>query len=254
MTCFWDSIANDHVVEVKKYRGDAFFPSLAQFFRDLKSAIVKEDSASGAREVPVASSSSGSRLRGGALPMPSLRRAQTAPPTSSTMSSPSSSACCMVTEDMFLLGIQPLFNMAQDNFLEPRLEAAKALCDLARKEKKFLELPTCREQCVHAINALLRDDFEDVKQFAVMAFASFCEIPSYQVSCYCCAFLFPFLCLLLLALLSLAWCSTPPLSTLFLPLSRLRPFSTSFLLTRPSCIFTSFVGKFQQDFFTFHHC
>ena len=132
MTCYWDSTANDHVVEIKKYRGDGFYPSIAEFFLNLKLHIVQEETtpSSGAMTARAASPSaniSKGRLRGGALPMPVLKRANTAPATSCNFEN-----SCVVTEEMFLKGIQPLFMMAEDNFLEPRLEAAKALCDLAK--------------------------------------------------------------------------------------------------------------------------
>lgn len=86
----------------------------------------------------------------------------------------------LVTEEQFLKGIRPIYSMATDGLFEPRLEASKMLCDLALKEKKFLENKECFELCMKSLEKLLNDDFEDVKQFAVMAFALFAEIPFYQ--------------------------------------------------------------------------
>jgi hypothetical protein len=103
-------------------------------------------------------------------------------PFRSLSSSASSSSASSVTEEQFLKGIQPLLQMSKETFFETRLEASKMLCDLSTKERNFLELPTCINLCCSSLELLLKDEFEDVKQFAVLALTAFAEFSSFYRS------------------------------------------------------------------------
>jgi hypothetical protein len=195
--CYWDSAAEDHIIEVKRVKGDGLTPMSVDFFSRLRCCVTNQaDDGLHARR---------GKLRGEPLPMPVF-------PSSSSSSAPKPSGfplpplplgrnggklgllsapaavCCgaapdasLVTEELFLKGIRPILSMATDGLFEPRLEAAKMLCDLATKEKKsWLENQECVDICVKSLEKLLNDEFEDVNQFAVVAFALFAEIPVYQ--------------------------------------------------------------------------
>lgn len=89
------------------------------------------------------------------------------------------------TDDEFISGIEPVFKMAQEACMEPRLEAAKMLCDLAGKELHFLELDAFRSDCLVVLETLIQDNFHDVKQHTIMAISKFAEIESYQEGIIC---------------------------------------------------------------------
>lgn len=175
ITCFWDSTTDDHIVEVKRVRGDGLQPSnTTDIFAKLKSKLSKstEDS-------PVVRRG---KLRG-PLPLPSLK---SAPSLSQKIST-------NLTEEQFLKGVYPIVSMTEDQCFEPRLEAARMLCDLATTTKsnsssnsedkiKYVNGNKCRELVLKALGKLLQDDFEDVKQFAVVAFEAFSQYESYQVN------------------------------------------------------------------------
>ncbi len=203
--CYWDSRNEDHILEVKRVRGDGINPaSSVDFFSKLKSEVTntQEDCSHAKRgklrgplplPLPIGGLQSNSMtpmpeppklgLGGGMprLPLPKLSRGGGGLAPLPLPNLCAGAAPGVVTEEQFLTGVKPLFAMATDQFYEPRLEASKMLCDLATKEKKFLELKECHELCLKSLDALLLDDFDDVKQFAVMAFASFAELPLYQV-------------------------------------------------------------------------
>lgn len=84
------------------------------------------------------------------------------------------------TDEEFISGIEPVFKMAQEACMEPRLEAAKMLCDLSSKELHFLELEAFRSDCIVVLETLVQDNFNDVKQHTIMAISKFAEIESYQ--------------------------------------------------------------------------
>mmetsp|Transcript_4438 Transcript_4438/g.4854 ORF Transcript_4438/g.4854 Transcript_4438/m.4854 type:complete len:425 (+) Transcript_4438:157-1431(+) len=185
--CYWDSRNEDHILEVKRVRGDGINPaSSVDFFSKLKSEVTntQEDCSHAKRgklRGPLPLPMLGSTSSTSSLPLPrlSLSRSTTSSvfQTMQPVNDPNS-----ISEEQFLSGLKPIQSMSSDQFYEPRLEASKMLCDLATKEKKFLELKECHELCLKSLDALLLDDFDDVKQFAVMAFASFAEFPLYQKS------------------------------------------------------------------------
>ena len=92
----------------------------------------------------------------------------------------SSTTPVALSNEQFLAGIQSIFIMAQDHFFEPKLEAAKMLCELAKRSKCYLELPECVEKCVNVLEKLIKDDFDDIRNFAILAFADFSELQVYQ--------------------------------------------------------------------------
>lgn len=93
--------------------------------------------------------------------------------------------CLMkVSDEEFLGGILPIFRMAEHNN-ESRVQSAKMLCDVSQKDAHYLELSAFRPQCVKLLEALVMDESEDVRQYAVMAIAAFAELPSYKEAFMC---------------------------------------------------------------------
>ncbi len=87
-----------------------------------------------------------------------------------------------ISPEQFMGGVKPIFNMAAEPFFESRLEAAKMLCDLAlHPDRSLLQLPECREQCISALEGLIKDDFEYVRQHSMCALSAFVDIPGYPV-------------------------------------------------------------------------
>jgi len=84
-----------------------------------------------------------------------------------------------ISEEQFLHGILPIFNMCQEVFYEARFEGAKMLCDLAEHDPHYLQLNQCKANVVSCLAKLLDDDFECVRQHAIIAFSKFTEIRSY---------------------------------------------------------------------------
>jgi hypothetical protein len=73
--------------------------------------------------------------------------------------------------------------MITDSFYEIRLEAAKMLCDLipqTTNNKSVLQLPECIEFVTKAIEGGLKDDFQEIQQFTVIAFALFASMENYR--------------------------------------------------------------------------
>lgn len=184
ITCFWDSAANDHIVEVKRVRGDGLQPSnITDIFAKLKSKLCKRS-----EDSPVVRRG---KLRG-PLPLPNLKLGGSL--KNALGVSMASKESNVLTEEQFLKGVTPIVTMTEDNCFEPRLEAARMLCDLAITTKtatlhseeklQFLSGVKCRELVMKALIKLIQDDFEDVKQFAVVAFEAFSQYEAYQ-ECLC---------------------------------------------------------------------
>lgn len=111
------------------------------------------------------------------LPLPKLSLSRDLSSQNSSVIAPPSGLVAEVGESQFLKGIQPISAMSKDNFYEPRLEAAKMLCDLATNHpSRLAESVACQEICMAALDTLLGDDFEDVRQFAIIALALFVDI------------------------------------------------------------------------------
>jgi hypothetical protein len=162
VNCYWDAQHKDHIVEMSRVKGDGLFPSTFEFYETIRRHVLGADKyvapASLAERKPM-------------MPGPPLLRRE------------GKLAAFAVTEDMFLKGIKSIFNLADDHFFEPRLEAVKAICDMAKRDRRLLEIPFCRDNVVRCLNNLLNDDFEDIRQFAVFATAQFAlNVPSYRVS------------------------------------------------------------------------
>jgi hypothetical protein len=84
-----------------------------------------------------------------------------------------------VSDEEFLNGVCPLFKMTED-CLELRIQSVKMLCDIATKEARYLELPAFRLQALQALNALVVDESDDVRQHAVMAISVLVDLPTYK--------------------------------------------------------------------------
>ncbi len=160
INCYWDCQANDHVIEMNRVKGDGLFPSTSEFYEKLRQHVLGEKYV--APKI-----------------MPGRRTMMPGPPPLKRNGVVVSTG---VTEEMFLKGIKPIFAMADDHFFEPRLEATKALCDMAKRDQRLLNLEYCQTNVVRVLNSLLNDEFEDIRQFAVMATAMFAAVPSYKVS------------------------------------------------------------------------
>lgn len=91
-----------------------------------------------------------------------------------------SSTPVSLSNEQFLAGIQTIFIMAQEHFYEPKLEAAKMLCELAKRSRCYLELEECVTKCVSVLEHLMKDDFDEIRSLAILAFADFVELPVYQ--------------------------------------------------------------------------
>lgn len=164
INCYWDSNIQDHVIEMNRVKGDGLFPSTNEFYEILRQKVLGE------HYTPP-------------KVIPGRRPMMAGPPPLLLKRSSGSSGLPIlpsVTEEMFLKGIKPIFAMAEDNYFEPRLEAAKALCDMSKRDRKMLLLSSCQQNIINCLNLLLQDEFDDIKQFAVMACSLFAANPDYQ--------------------------------------------------------------------------
>lgn len=217
ITCFWDSMVNDHVIEVKRVRGDGLQPlNTTDIFAKLKTKLCKQCTTSSTDHTTNNITASPMIRRGklrGPLPLPNLKllsslkanntTTNTSQTTSNTTANPTTNTSNDVTkkglsEEQFIKSILPIVHMISDHCFEPRLEAARMLCDLAimnkhsteemgsnssaiTEKQQYLTNTTCRTLVMKALKTLITDDFEDVKQFAVVAFEAFTYYEAYQV-------------------------------------------------------------------------
>lgn len=86
-----------------------------------------------------------------------------------------------ISKEFFLEGLEYMSSLAHDMFFESRLEAVKMLCDLSEKSLQYLDSEQASDIIVKALSELLNDDFEEVKEYSLMALASFVEIEIYRV-------------------------------------------------------------------------
>mmetsp|Transcript_18654 Transcript_18654/g.20283 ORF Transcript_18654/g.20283 Transcript_18654/m.20283 type:complete len:426 (-) Transcript_18654:200-1477(-) len=168
VSCYWDSFCEDHLVEVKRVKGDGSVAqsrvkNCAEIFESLQAAVL-----SGGEGLVENKPKKGGRLRGGALPLP-LSMASTK---------------VVQNKELFLQGVEPIVKMADSPNMETRVEAARMLCDLAENaDKSLLFLPECQDLCYQSIELLLHEHEEtddDLRQFTMMAFGMLCEFDCYQ--------------------------------------------------------------------------
>jgi hypothetical protein len=146
---YTDGSLNKYIVEANRVKGDVkpFFV----FYKEFKSIMTKTPAVA---------------KRGGALgcflsPLPSQ----------------------IVPDEQFLVGIKPIFSMARDRTMEARCEGVKMLCELTSHETHLLRLEECVHQVVRALETLVADEMEEVKQHAIMAVSNFvnlADIPAYK--------------------------------------------------------------------------
>jgi hypothetical protein len=161
VNCYWDTNSADHIIEVNRVKGDGISSCVSDIFEAVRKAVLGE------RYIAPKLAPGRRPMMGG---LPPLKRLAGAVVTK-------------VEEDKFLKGVKATVSMAESNFFEPRLEAGKALCELAQRDANMLCLPECQSQVVRAINSLLMDEFEDVHQFAVIACSRFAAVSaSYKVA------------------------------------------------------------------------
>lgn len=107
-------------------------------------------------------------------------RRRPGPPPSFSFGTPA----CVLSDEDFLSGIQPVFKMAH-GCIESRVQSAKMLCDVSQKSAHYLELPAFRAACITTLKAMVTDENLEVRQHAVMAIAAFTTLPSYQLPMIC---------------------------------------------------------------------
>jgi len=149
---YHDKSANNYVVAARKLRSDCGLGGTFQtFFAALKSSALSLDSVEGV----------GARKR---FVIPN-------------MASMPGANC--VTDAEFLNGSHTIFRMCLSGLSE-RIQGAKMLCDVSKKEAHYLELPEFHSEVVRVLEALVQDDSDEVRQYAVMAVAAFAELASYK--------------------------------------------------------------------------
>lgn len=85
-----------------------------------------------------------------------------------------------LSESQFLQAVTPIFNMAKSEYFDSRLEASKIICDLLAHHHDHLQHAEFITACVASLEVLILDDIQDVREHAILAFASIVNIPGYQ--------------------------------------------------------------------------
>mmetsp|Transcript_5254 Transcript_5254/g.8580 ORF Transcript_5254/g.8580 Transcript_5254/m.8580 type:complete len:324 (+) Transcript_5254:268-1239(+) len=171
---------NNYVVGVRKIKSDCCLQSggFRSFYDSFKSALSSTPSLSSS-----ASNTSAPRKR---FVIPSgfkysavCQSVANSSSCSTTGAVADGSNSRVVTERAFLEGVRPAMKMALC-CLENRIQGAKMLCDVSKKEAHYLELPEFHSEVVRVLEALVQDDSDEVRQYAVMAVAAFAELASYK--------------------------------------------------------------------------
>jgi hypothetical protein len=150
---YWSSEKKDHVIEVRRVYGDGVFLG-ADIFSELLNGICRE---------PVREVSSGK-----------LRRLDFQVPDELLLE-------LQITLEQFLDGIKPIVAMANDQYYETRVEAAKMFCELPGRDEQFLQHEQVVALIVPALQKLLRDPFDDIQEFAVVAVELFSSMQEYAL-------------------------------------------------------------------------
>lgn len=161
ISCYWDEVEQDHLLEVRRVYGDGFGCSL-DLLQVLQNSL----------GVVAASSSSG-RSRAFSrpltpLPLPVRNEAQ--------------------RSQGFEAGLSSILHMANDSFYETRLEAAKMLCDLfsatnSLHSRPFLQSRAVLEPVARSLCQLVAErveQFEEVSDVALMALSSLFKLLEVQ--------------------------------------------------------------------------
>lgn len=155
---YWDANKSDHLVEVKRVKGDGLFCNKKECVDSLQLLRAAFSNLEGQ------SLKKGGRLRG---PLPLSLPIKSIP-----------------SKEQFLQGVQPILKMAGSPNMDSRVEAAKMLCDLAENsDPSLLSLPECQDLCFQALEVLLHDSeerSEEIKQYSLMAFGLLSEHDCYQ--------------------------------------------------------------------------
>jgi len=154
---YWDDKMKDHLVEVRRVYGDGVFIFGADIFAELVSGITRE---------PLREMSSGK-----------LRRMDFTVPEDMLME-------LQLTLEQFIEGLRPVLTMANDQYYETRIEAVKMLCELPGsngngRDDQFLLDETVVNEITPVLQKLLKDPFEDIQEFAVVAVELFSAMPAY---------------------------------------------------------------------------
>lgn len=165
LNCYWNDIANDHVIEMNRVLGDGLSPITNELYEIIRKAVLREN-----YTLPVI--------------VPGRRPLMCGPPPKllkKALESGKVPKIPPVTEEQFLKGVMPIFRMVSDHFFEVRLNTAKAICNMVNHSDNMLTLQICQENVVHALNSLIADEFE-IKRFAIYAFSLFSTKPAYKNS------------------------------------------------------------------------
>lgn len=141
ISCFWDVTKKDHILEVKRVHGDGLFPQYSDLVTVLKQAFD--------------------------VKIPSAKLSRCAGAVGHPFRDGSTEATC--PKDC----IQLVSDMARNSFYEPRLEAAKMLCDIISKQAaEKLESPAVLPLILEILVLFLHDQFEHVVEFGVVGLHS----------------------------------------------------------------------------------
>lgn len=156
MTCFYDTIKGDHLIELKRVHGDGLFPKYPDLLSVLKQAFGVAD-----QTRPNAPSF----LRS-APPLPSRKTA--------------------ITVDQFSSTLKSILNMGKQNFLESRLESVKMMISLLDKKDnmKIIEenIDVVLLLVIEACCLWLQDEFEEIVEFAVVCLSQLASNVSHNIN------------------------------------------------------------------------
>lgn len=142
LTCFYDTIKGDHLIEIKRVHGDGLFPKYPELLSVLKQAFGVAD-----QSRPNA---------------PSFLRSAPALPGRKNV----------ITVEQFTSSLHSILNMGKESFLETRLESVKMIITMLEKKENLMILEnnvdTCLIPVCEGLLLWLQDGFEEIVEFAVV--------------------------------------------------------------------------------------
>lgn len=150
ISCFFDAVQNDHIIEVRRIRGDGACTNATDLLAGLRSLF-------------------------GIIPQsnPDMKRKNMGllrfPP----------SLCVKPTFEQFSLSLQQIFSMISEGYYEPRLEGIKMLCDLANRKNEFLYSDVIVSDVTQRLSRLLLDSFSDIAECCCFCIFYLSSHPSY---------------------------------------------------------------------------
>jgi hypothetical protein len=157
ITCFFDAVKCDHIVEVKRVHGDGIFSKYPELFSVLKQAFGVDINNKRMPNAPP--------LLRSAPPLPCRNKINTV--------------------EQFLGSLQCVFSMAKASFLETRLEGVKMLITTLDKPEhvKFVEASpsTCLLPVLDVLLSLVNDSYEEIVEFAVVCLSQLIHRLSHNI-------------------------------------------------------------------------